>query len=179
MEKIRGKKQEEEKVISEAKKAIIKIIDDFKVNEKKIGKELADAFKETRDEMSFVGKCPVCKKGDLQVRRGKFGQFIACSKYPDCKTTFSLPAGVLVRSAKKECSECSYPMVIIIRRGKRPQEVCINPKCPSKKIDVEKNKDEGKECPSCKKGKLILRKSIYGSFLGCSNYPKCRYVQKL
>ena len=41
--------------------------------------------------------------------------------------------------------------------------------------------DEGKiekECPKCGKP-LVLRKSIYGAFLGCSGYPKCRYIEKL
>ena len=35
-----------------------------------------------------------------------------------------------------------------------------------------------KECPKCG-SPLKLRKSIYGSFIGCSNYPKCRYTEKL
>ncbi|MBT4334520.1 hypothetical protein HOD61_01765, partial [archaeon] len=30
--------------------------------------------------------------------------------------------------------------------------------------------------PKCKKGKLVLRKGIYGSFFACENYPKCKYT---
>ncbi|MDD7792882.1 restriction endonuclease [Clostridium sp. 'White wine YQ'] len=40
-----------------------------------------------------------------------------------------------------------------------------------------KEKYEG-ECPSCG-GKLVLRKGPYGEFLGCSNYPKCTYKEKI
>ncbi len=32
-------------------------------------------------------------------------------------------------------------------------------------------------CPECE-GKLVLRKSKFGPFLGCSNYPKCRHIAK-
>lgn len=38
--------------------------------------------------------------------------------------------------------------------------------------------EESETCPKCN-GKLIPRKGRYGAFLGCSNYPKCRYTQKL
>lgn len=43
--------------------------------------------------------------------------------------------------------------------------------------DSENYKDK-EVCPYCE-GKLILKKGVYGSFLGCSNYPKCRYTQKV
>ncbi|MFH2020794.1 MAG: topoisomerase DNA-binding C4 zinc finger domain-containing protein, partial [archaeon] len=34
--------------------------------------------------------------------------------------------------------------------------------------------EEGTVCPVCSKGKMVLRKSFYGEFLGCNNYPKCK-----
>ena len=43
--------------------------------------------------------------------------------------------------------------------------------------EIDSGKME-KQCPKCKEGKLVLRKSIYGSFLGCDQYPKCRYTEK-
>ena len=33
-------------------------------------------------------------------------------------------------------------------------------------------------CPRCG-GQLVVRNGKYGKFLGCSNYPKCRYTQNL
>ena len=33
------------------------------------------------------------------------------------------------------------------------------------------------ECPSCKKGRLQRRSGKFGAFLGCTNYPSCRYTQ--
>ena len=66
--------------------------------------------------------------------------------------------------------------ILVIRKGKRPQELCINPECPGKKVKTDK---EGKKCPKCGKGKLVLRKSVYGAFLGCDQYPKCRHIEKI
>ena len=78
-------------------------------------------------------------------------------------------------------------MVLAIKRGKRPQDFCLNKECPSKNVEgtagkeakaIAKGKIE-KSCPTCKEGKLVLRGSIYGRFLGCSLYPKCKYTEKL
>ena len=38
-------------------------------------------------------------------------------------------------------------------------------------------KTKGGVCPMCG-GELIMREGKYGNFIGCSNYPKCRYTQK-
>ena len=78
-------------------------------------------------------------------------------------------------------------MIMLIKKAKRPQEICINKDCPSKKADEAQQKEEdkivsereGAACSKCKDGKLVLRKSIYGKFLGCSKFPKCRYTEKL
>ncbi len=36
-----------------------------------------------------------------------------------------------------------------------------------------------RECPSCKAGKLSLKLGKFGAFIGCSNYPECRYTRQL
>ncbi len=188
MELIREGKKTKDNVIDEAKNVVSGIIEEFKKNEKAIGEELFAANKETINVMTHVGTCPVCKEGNLSIRKGKFGKFIACDRYPDCKTIFSLPSA-LVRPTKKICEHCGMPIVKIIKKRKQPQDVCINSKCPGKMEiytpeqlkemeDIESGKLE-KKCPKCKEGKLVVRKSIYGSFLGCNNYPKCRYTETI
>ena len=185
MDSIYEKKQTEAAVLDEAKKAITHIVSDFRKNEKEIGEELKNANLETRDEMSIVGKCPVCKEGDLAIRRGKYGAFVSCNKYPECKTIFSLPGGALFRPAKKECPDCGFSMVLSIRRSKKPQELCFNPKCPTKKetkkeeLELRNIEEEKRPCPKCKKGILIIKRSAYGAFLACSRYPACRYTESI
>ncbi|OYT32197.1 DNA topoisomerase I [Candidatus Woesearchaeota archaeon ex4484_78] len=176
LEQIREGKIKEEQVLEEAREVLKEILKEFKTKEKQIGDGLRKTFVETRAELTTVGPCMKCKKGNLVIRKGKYGRFIACSNYPECKTTFKLPATGLIKPLNKKCAECGYPVIQIIRKGKKPQEVCINPECPGKKAT---SKEEGQPCPKCKKGKLVIRKSVYGAFLACNRYPKCKFIKKL
>ena len=178
MELIRKRAKTEEEVLDEAKKVLSSILEEFKSKEKEIGKALAEANASTRTELSTLGKCPECG-GNLIIQKGKFGRFIACDNYPKCKITFKLPAKGNIRPTNKTCEACGYP-IIAISKGKSYQEVCINPDCPLKKEnEVKSHEKEGSPCPKCKKGKLVLRSSLFGKFLGCSRYPRCKYTERI
>ncbi|MBN1544651.1 DNA topoisomerase I [Candidatus Woesearchaeota archaeon] len=186
MDQIREDKKKEEEVLGEAKVVLTKTLTRFKENENKIGEKLSDATKETEREMSEIGKCPICE-GNLVIKKGKFGRFIACDNYPKCSITFKLPTNALFKPSKKVCEKCGYPTLVIIRKRQRPQDVCINPECETKKIENTEARREAekleagkieKNCPQCGKP-MVLRKSIYGSFYGCSGYPKCRHTEKI
>ena len=142
-------------------------------------------MQETRDIQNYIGACQACKEGKLVIKFGKFGKFIACDKYPDCKATFKLPGSGLIKNSEKICEHCQYPMVLVIHKGRQPQDVCINPNCKSKTSEEERKEikkfEAGKlekKCPKCGKN-LVLRKSMYGSFFGCSGYPNCKHIEKL
>ncbi|MDO8660468.1 MAG: DNA topoisomerase, partial [Candidatus Woesearchaeota archaeon] len=174
MDEIRAQKQKKEKVLAEAKEVLTDILKDFKKNEQDIGKGLLDVVKEQRETTSTVGACPICKQGTLKIRRGKFGMFIACDKYPDCKTTFKLP--VAKNHVTKElCPVCNYPMIAVVKRG--TQNLCINLDCPTKQENTVGFKEH--PCPKCGKGTVILRKSLYGAFAACNKFPACRYALRL
>ncbi len=175
MEAIREGQKKRDQILDEAKHVLIDLLNEFKSKEKLIGEELKITFSETKAAMTTVGACPVCKKGSLILRFGKYGRFIACDKYPDCKTTFKLPAGGMVEVTPNICQHCQFPVVKMIRKGKRPQEVCINVDCPSKAVPEMAEKP----CPKCKEGKMIVRKSIYGAFLACNRFPKCRNIERI
>ncbi|MBW2975148.1 topoisomerase DNA-binding C4 zinc finger domain-containing protein [Candidatus Woesearchaeota archaeon] len=186
MEEIREGKKKKEDVLEESEKGIIKVIGDFRKHEKDIGENLKKAHWEAKDAMATLGNCPNCKKGVLMMRKGKYGSFAACSAYPKCKTTFSLPSNAMIKPSKNVCKICGMPMVVAIKK-KRPMEFCLNKDCKSKHVEGEAGEEakaiaKGKierKCPKCKVGNIVLRKSIYGSFLGCSAYPKCRYTERL
>ena len=177
MQLIENAEKKGHEVIEDAKTFLTGSLKNFKKHEKDIGEGLGKAAIETRDKEAFIGKCMKCKEGDLQIRRGKFGMFAACSKYPDCKTTFTLPKFALVKPANKACSICNYPMILVIKAKRRPQELCINPDCESKKADEKKLEEyvKDKKCPNCG-SQLIIKKSGYGSFGACPGYPKCKYI---
>lgn len=58
--------------------------------------------------------------------------------------------------------------ILIILKNKAKNKI-------NKKIASIKTKSG--VCPKCG-GELIMREGKYGSFIGCSNFPKCRYTQK-
>ncbi|MDP3919163.1 MAG: DNA topoisomerase I [Nanoarchaeota archaeon] len=134
MEKIRSGKSTEEKVIKNAETFLNKVLKQFKDKENQIGTDLSGSYEDTLKEQSFIMKCDTCKDGNLQLKyTRKFkSYFIACSAYPDCTRTYSLPRDYLVKNNPTKCDECEFPEVLLIKAGKRPWVFCINPECPKK-----------------------------------------------
>jgi DNA topoisomerase I len=118
-------------------------------------------------------KCPVCGEGALVTKRGKYGRFLACNRYPDCKTTIGLFSGD--RVLKKVC-ECGWPIISKLSKQKKRYYKCANKEC-TVEIDYKeamKSDSAFVKCPVCGKGELIERMGKYGKFIGCSNYPECK-----
>ncbi|HLD05727.1 MAG TPA: DNA topoisomerase I [Candidatus Nanoarchaeia archaeon] len=176
MENIREKKHTKEQILKEAEGVLVKLLGKFKENQKKIGEELKDSLMETMDKENTLGPCKC--GGTLKITFSKKSRkrFVACNKYPECTNTYPLPQNGFVTALDKFCPTCNILMISIRSKGKRPQEVCLNLDCPTKAIPQQS--DEKRVCPKCSKD-LILRKSIYGSFYGCSSFPKCRFIQKI
>ncbi|MBI4447781.1 topoisomerase DNA-binding C4 zinc finger domain-containing protein, partial [Candidatus Woesearchaeota archaeon] len=141
MEQIMAHKKNKEDILEEAKKFLTKTLKRFKQNEQQIGSELGEALKQTREEETVVGKCEKCGGNLRLIRSKKFGSwFAACSNYPNCKNTFSLPFG-LPKPAGAVCKSCGSPLVLMIRKGKRPYSYCINKSCPEK-LEWQKKQQE-------------------------------------
>jgi len=114
----------------------------------------------------------------MALKRGRFGQFWACTGYPECKTTRKVAAGESKPKAPdiptdEPCPQCDSNLVI--KEGRFGQFTsCSNyPKCK-----YIKPKTIGVPCPrpDCD-GDLIERRSKRGKvFYGCSAYPKCDFV---
>jgi len=98
-------------------------------------------------EENKLNQCPVCKKGNLAVMYSKKTKryFVACDKYPECKTTYSLPPNGKIKKTEKVCEECGFPMLMRLSKGKRPWTFCFNPNCKTNKERVEKYKKEQEE----------------------------------
>jgi DNA topoisomerase-1 len=125
-------------------------------------------------------KCPQCG-GELVEKFGKFGKFIACSGYPECRYTEKSEEEKKVEKdvLKQEGNEkgeiifekCGGKMEV--RKGPYgPFLGCTNyPQC--RNIKKVENKI-GVKCPNCGKD-LVEKKSKKGkTFYGCSGYPKCK-----
>lgn len=84
---------------------------------------------------SVVGLCPKCGK-DMLLRKGKKpgSQFLGCSGYPDCTTSYPLPPSIfgVSMAAGEACPDCGAPKMKTINKGKAPRVFCPNFfECPS------------------------------------------------
>lgn len=175
MQLIREDKRTGKDILDKVEKVLEPVLENFKKHESEVGAELVKAQKETETEES-LGKCPKCKEGKILPKRGRFGRFAACDKYPKCKSTYHLPSTGFIEAARETCKKCKFPMIFIKLKKRPKQEFCLNPECPSKKVE---GVEQEKPCPNCKDGILKLRSSVYGHFYGCSNYPKCKTIEKI
>ena len=92
-------------------------------------------------------KCPECGS-ELVLRKGRYGEFIACSNFPKCKYS---------RNVAKDSQKCA----------ETGSATAAKPKRELKKLDVP--------CPKCG-GEIVERFSRRGKFYGCANYPKCDFI---
>lgn len=128
--------------------------------------------------------CPECGS-PLIYKKGKFGKFVACSNYPACHYVVKEK----MQETGETCPRCGRPLVV--RKSKKGEEFvgCSGyPSCTYIKGQEEKKladatkyteADYVKECPSCHQGHLVVKHGKKVDFLGCTNYPKCRYHEWL
>ena len=151
-------------------------------------KDLAAAQQRIVEEV--IGEdnaCPKCGK-PMEVREGRFGLFVACQDYPECKTTRRIQRKAAVQETDEVCEQCGAKMVI--RQGRfGPFMSCsAYPECRNT-FSLDKNgnkiirppkeppKKTEQKCPECG-GYLLIRKSRAGDeFYGCENYPKCKFTK--
>ena len=132
---------------------LISILSDFKKKEKEIGKEILLSIRETADTANYMGVCPKCKEGKLMVRRGKFGRFIGCDKYPDCKTLFNIPKTGTIKFTGNMDEKNGNP-ILDINSGRNRQTIALRPVGEEKdKPTEQKYAEEGMTCPTCNQGK--------------------------
>ena len=134
--------KKEQEVIEKAKRLIRDIAKEFKVHEREIGKHILSGIEHLREEQRnnlTIMPCPTCKVGNLRILYSKKTNrsFIACSNYPNCTQTYSLPPNALIKRSEKQCSVCTFPTLLAIRRGRRPWEFCFNQNCPRVKQQRE------------------------------------------
>ncbi len=124
-------------------------------------------------------KCPECGS-QLSIRLGRNGRFIGCTNYPTCSYTRNLNEDAAADEPEvvegRTCPKCELPL--IIKTGPYGKFIGCSgyPQC--RHIEpLEKPSDTGVECPQCKNGNILKRKSRNGKiFYSCSEYPKCDYA---
>jgi DNA topoisomerase-1 len=118
----------------------------------------------------------VCEKcGKPMIKRwGRFGQFLACTGFPECKSTRPLDGeGADQPVTDETCDECSSPMVV--KRGRFGQFLACSryPECKGSRPLLKK---VGVPCPK-DGGEIVEKRSKKGrTFYSCANYPNCDFT---
>jgi len=154
-----------EDVVRESQQMLSEVLETLEANREAIGQEIEAALR----EQNYIGKCNVCKEGNLTVIRSRRGsRFLGCDRYPACRNTHPLPQIGIIQSAEENCPECGAPMIKHTDRG-RTTSYCVASDCPS----VREKNFIGR-CEKCGDGELMIRHGTYGKrFVGCSKYPGC------
>jgi DNA topoisomerase-1 len=167
--------EDELDAVARGEKDWVPVMNEFwKPFQKLIGKDYDRPYPKPVDE-----KCPECSK-QLQMSLGRGGFFLGCSGYPDCKYTRNV--GEDKGSAEPEvvegrsCPECNSNL--IIRSGRYGKFIGCSSYPECKYIEpLEKPENTGVQCPECKKGNILKRKSRRGKvFYSCERYPDCKYA---
>ena len=138
----------------------------------------------------------------MVIKLGRFGQFLACSNYPECRTTREVtkPAAAegngsaanasaggdgAGESIEETCELCGKPMAM--KRGRfgpflgcTGYPECRNIRRVSKKTGAVAPAPvpiEGETCP-VDGAQLVRRHGPYGEFVSCANYPACKYIKR-
>jgi len=138
----------------------------------------------------------------MVIKFGRFGQFLACSNYPECKTTREVGSKKNDAETKGEsdgenkgenqteevppCELCGREMALKKGRFGSFYGCTGYPECKNiRKIDKKSGATIQKSPPveldeTCPKdgANLVIRQGRFGEFISCSNYPKCDYIKR-
>jgi len=137
------------------------------------------AMPTVKEELIATGiPCSACG-GEMVIRFGRAGRFLACRNYPACRNTADFrqtPEGKVEILPPEEtgaaCEKCGKPMIVRNWKGARYIACSGYPGCRnSKPYPV------GIACPECNAGEVVERSSRFGKiFYSCSRYPDCRFA---
>ncbi len=130
-------------------------------------------------------KCDKCGK-NMIIKTGRYGKFLACSGFPDCKNIKSMGTGqekspqentaLTELSAKYndiKCDKCGADMAVKNGRFGAFLACTAYPKCKNiKNIKTDDTPDV--KCPVCNLGNIVKKFSKRGAFYACDNYPTCK-----
>ncbi len=153
--------------IAQGESGYINVLNDFY-------QPFSQALKHVENKMEKI----ICDKcgGEMVIKIGRFGKYLACSNYPECKNIRSFK-DVAAQNQEPEytgekCEKCGARTVY--REGKFGRFIGCEryPEC-----DFIKNISLNVKCPKCKEGEIVERKSRRKKiFYGCSRYPDCDFV---
>lgn len=164
----------------------------------------ADRLDKAQESMKGVETNITCDNcsAPMIIKWGKNGEFLSCSRYPDCKNAkaFEYDSEGNIKIVERAapvlredigCDKCSAPMVI--KQSRRGEFLacsrypdCKNAKAfeydPDGNIKIIEREEplvrEDIKCEKCGEP-MAERKGRFGKFIGCTGYPKCRNIKNI
>ena len=154
----------------------------------KFNKDLARAGKEMVEvKRTGVETDEVCEKcgSPMAIKFGRFGEFLACSNYPECKNTKETARGDVAEQPEGEtiiCDKCGKPMQLKRSRFGQFYACTGYPDCKNTKdprlLKADIPTEPQPPCENCGK-EMVLKSGRYGPFFSCSGYPDCKTIRKI
>jgi DNA topoisomerase I len=167
--------------------ALKEFYDKFTVDLKTAQSRMRDV---KRQEILTDEVCDKCGS-KMAIKFGRFGQFLACTNYPECKNTRELakPAAANGEGGAEEnpyadetCEKCGRPMAL--KRGRFGQFLACTgyPECKTTRKITKSGVAAApvmleEKCPECG-SQLAIRHGPFGEFTACSTYPDCKYIKR-
>ena len=123
--------------------------------------------------------CEQCGRG-MVIKTGRFGRFMACSGYPECKNRRPLEEKAAPEPTEEVCDQCGQQMVIKTGRFGKFLACSGYPTCKNRRPLEQKEPDQPTEevCQKCGKP-MAIKTGKMGKFLGCTGFPKCRNIKNM
>ena len=157
-------------------------LDSIELGEKDWKTVIADFYRGFSEELKAADKeveriekevvlsdevCEICGK-PMAIKEGRFGRFLACTGYPECKNTKPI-----VKSTGVRCPKCGRD--IIEKKGRKTGKLFYGcsgyPECDV----VFWDEPTGEVCPDC--GSMLVKTKGKSGTVKCSN-PECKYKEK-
>ncbi len=121
--------------------------------------------------------CDLCG-APMVVKWNRYGRFLGCSSYPECKNTKSIDRLPEVDLEDEECPQCGGEL--LVKSGRfGPFVACSNyPDCRfTRAVDAKRSQAAADvKCAKCG-SPMAVKRGRYGEFLACTAYPKCKHTQ--
>jgi DNA topoisomerase-1 len=171
--------------------ALKEFYDKFTVDLKAAQQHMRDV---KRQEIVTDEVCDKCGS-KMAIKFGRFGQFLACTNYPECKNTRELAKPAAAASggevsaeaaenpyADATCEKCGKPMTL--KRGRFGQFLACTgyPECKTTRKITKAGVAAApvmldEQCPDCG-SQLAIRQGPFGEFTACSRYPECKFIKR-
>ena len=162
--------------IAEGQLRKVQMLEEFNGPFERSLEKAEDSFERYSEELDEL--CPLCPQegrepGRLQVKLGRYGKFIGCPNYPECRYIRNMDG---TERAEPElldetCPDCGRQLQRRVGRY-GPFVGCSGyPECRYIKKDPPTS--TGVTCPQCHRGELVEKHTRFGTFYGCDRYPEC------